>query len=74
MEDKCCKSEFDNQCCCECKLLLKLYGHPHNTETGFKDGKICYGYACMLYGAVDNNNHATFFDNEHNICECFIKR
>lgn len=70
-EGKCCKKQFNNECCCNCLHQRELMCHPCNSNIG--KGSILKGmgaYACIvIFGDGSNLGTAVFFDKKHGLCE-----
>ena len=80
MKEKCEKSVFSCECCCNCKYQKKLMCHPwngNNVAYGFVKDKIQFGKGsistqCGWVCTVDineKNDSAIFYDFEHGMCE-----
>ena len=54
------------RCCCNCKWQRSASGHPWN-KNKFVQGSVSQkiGYVCLN----PEFQHATFYENEHGMCE-----
>ena len=82
MPNKCyLKSEY-KQCCCNCKLQVKICCHPWNKNAPYH-GPVSafFGFGCTLFLELAHHEKETsetgviFYEEEHSIgCECYREK
>ena len=70
---KCSYGWDDGSCCCNCKHQIELRRHPMNN--GFGKGSIMNscGWVC-LNPEITEGKSGIYFDNQHGMCECYMRR
>lgn len=60
--------KWGDQCCCICKMHLKLMSHPEVDGKGMSNQD---GWICLAFAASDG---IAVKINEHGLCEAFIPK
>jgi len=72
-----CDRGYKTDCCCNCKLQVKINCHPSNV--GFANGSIMttFGFGCEAFrGMTDgsDDNQIIFSESRHGMCEMHIRK
>ena len=72
-EVKCAQGWHDGSCCCNCKNQIELRRHPMNTNFGEGSIMDSCGWVC-LNPELTEGKCGIYFDRQHGICECHVRR
>jgi len=65
MTDKCMKSDWNDECCCNCQHQRVIFKHPWNSGSNQGSVSDVAGFGC----ACEGWNVIIFIDNIHGMCE-----